>query len=278
MTQQRFFDKNYLNQEFAELNTKTTRSLTLFLIGGGAMAFYGLKEATKDVDIILTNPDALDNLKTALQAIGYKELELVLMTRAYNKMQASVILENEKGFRWDLFVNKVCNALTLSCTMKQRSTQLYEGDRLSVFIASKEDVFLLKGITEREADLEDMRLLAESGLNWAVINQECQSQSSASGVPWTHALYQNLLDLKTKYNIESPIEKPLRAAAKRQTVKKALLREIEKGNRTVKSISQAIREPQSFVRTELKRLTNSGLITVDKAYKPYKFYINKKQT
>jgi hypothetical protein len=160
--------------------------------------------------------------------------------------------------------------------MKQRANQLYKGNRLTISIASKEDIFLFKGITEREADLEDMRILAESGLDWNAISQECQSQSAVSGVPWEDALYQNLLDLKTKYHIESPIEKPLRKAAERKIIETTLLREIEKGNNTVKSITQEIKEPQSFIRTELRRLVNKGVITVDKAHKPYKFYIDEK--
>jgi hypothetical protein len=191
-------------------------------------------------------------------------------------MQTNAILENQDGFRWDLFVNKVCNALTLSDAMRQRANQLYKGDRLTVLITSKEDLFLFKGITEREADLDDMRILAESGLNWNIINQECQSQSDASGVSCEDALYQNLLDLKTKYKIESPIEKPLRTVAEKKIIQTTLLREIEKGNSTVKSIAQKIKEPQSFVRTELNRLANKGLITIDKAHKPHKFIISKK--
>jgi hypothetical protein len=240
------------------------------------MTFYGLKDSTKDIDIILTSIEDLKNLKTTLETIGYKEPELVLITRAYSHMQTNAILENQDGFRWDLFINKVCNALTLSATMKQRANQLYKGDRLTVLITSKEDVFLFKGITEREADLEDMRILAESGLNWRIINQECQKQSAASGIPWEDALYQNLLDLKSKYKIESPIEKLLRTAAERKIIETTLLRELEKGNGTVKGITQKIKEPQSFVRTELNRLANKGLITVDKAHKPYKFLISKK--
>ncbi|MEM2129679.1 MAG: hypothetical protein QXZ70_03670, partial [Candidatus Bathyarchaeia archaeon] len=172
-------------------------------------------------------------------------------------------------------IAKVCNALTLSATMKQRANPLYKGDRLTVLIASKEDIFLFKGITEREADLEDMRILSETGLNWGIINQECQSQSTASGVPWEDALYQNLLDLKTKYGIESPIEKTLRKAAERKIIKTTLLGEIEKGNNTVKTIAQKIKEPPSFVRTELKRLANNGLILIDKTHKPHKFRISK---
>jgi len=275
MTKKPSFDKNYLKEEFDRLSAKTEQPLTLFLIGGGAMAFYGLKDATKDIDIILTNKDDLNNLKTTLEAIGYQEPEPALITRAYNKMQTNAILENQDGFRWDLFITKVCNALTLSATMKQRANQLYEGNRLTVLIASKEDIFLFKGITEREADLEDMRILAESGLNWGIINQECQNQSTASGVPWEDALYQNLLDLKTKYGIESPIEKTLRKAAERKIIKTTLLREIEKGNNTIKGIAQKIKEPQGFVRTELKKLANNGLIIVDKTHKPHKFHISK---
>jgi hypothetical protein len=276
MTQRRSFDKNYLKQEFDKLNTKTKQHFTLFLIGGGAMAFYGLKDATKDIDIILTSTDDLGNLKTTLEAIGYKEPEPVLINRAYNNMQTSSILENQDGFRWNLFINKVCNALTLSAAMKQRANQLYKGDRLTVSITSKEDVFLFKGITEREADLDDMRILAESGIDWNVINQECQSQSEASGIPWEDALYQNLLDLKAKYNIESPIEKPLRTAAERKIIETTLLRQIERGNNTIKRIAQEIKEPQNFVRAELKRLVNKGLITINKAHKPHKFLLSKK--
>jgi hypothetical protein len=246
MTQRRSFDKNYLKQEFDKLDSKTKQSRTLFLIGGGAMAFYGLKEATKDIDIILTNTDDLKNLKTTLEAIGYKEPEPALLTNSYGNMQTNAILENPDGFRWDLFVNKVCSALTLSATMKQRANRLYRGDRLTVSIASKEDVFLFKGITERDADLEDMRTLAESGLNWNIINQECQRQSAASGVPWENALYQNLLDLKTKYDIESPIEKLLRTVAERKIIETTLLREIEKGNSTVKSIAQKSRSHKAL--------------------------------
>jgi len=274
MTQRRSFDRDYLKQEFDRLNVKTKKPLTLFLIGGGAMAFYGLKDATKDIDIVLTNSNDLDNLEATLEIMGYQEPKPTLIARAYNNMQTNVMLENQEGFQWDLFVTKVCKALTLSSTMKQRAKQLYKGDRLTVQIASKEDIFLFKGITEREADLEDMRILAESGLNWDVINQECQSQSTASEIPWEDALYQNLLDLKAKYSIESPIEKTLRKAAEKKIIETTLIREIEKGNGTIKSIAQKIKEPQSFIRTELKRLANKRLIIVDKTHKPHKFYIN----
>ncbi len=276
MNQKRSFDKNYLKQEFDKLNATAKQPLTLFLIGGGAMSFYGLKDATKDIDIILTNTDDLKNLKTILEGIGYKEPKPILITKAYDNLQTSAILVNEDGFRWDLFLNKVCNALTLSNEMKKRSTSLYKGDRLKISIASKEDLFLFKGITEREADLDDMGILAQSGLDWEIINQECKSQSEASGACWEDALYQNLIGLKEKYSIESPIEKPLRMRAERKIIETALLSQIEKGNHTVKSIAQEIKEPQKFIREELNQLAKKGLIIIDKSNKPHKFSLNKK--
>ena len=101
------------------------------------MAFYGLKVATKDIDIILTSQDDLNNLQTTLKDIGYTEPNPILITRAYNKMQTNTLLENQDGFRWDLFLTKVCNSLTLSGQMQKRATPLYQGTHLKVFIAQK---------------------------------------------------------------------------------------------------------------------------------------------
>ena len=161
--------------------------------------------------------------------------------------------------------------------MQRRATSLYQGTRLKVLIESKEDLFLFKGITEREADVDDIRILAQSGLNWTVISQECKSQSDESGVCWEDALYQNLIDLKAKYSIESPIEKPLRKVAERKIIETTLLRQIQKGNHTVKGIAREIKEPQNFIREELKRLVNKEIIIIDRSDRPHKFFLNEKQ-
>ncbi len=273
MAQRRSFDRDYLKQEFDKIDSTAKHSLTLYLIGGGAMAFYGLKVATKDVDIILTNQEDLNSLQAALGAIGYKEPNPVVVTRAYSEMQTSAILENQDGFRWDLFLNKVCGKLTLSAEMQNRANPLYQGDKLKVCIASKEDLFLFKGITTRDADLDDTRILAQSGLNWEIIAQECKSQSQESGVCWEDALYQNLQDLKTKYGIEAPIEKTLRKTAERKIIEATLLGQIEKGNNTVSGIAKAISESTNFVRVELYKLAGKGIVKVDKSNKPHKFVL-----
>jgi len=242
------------------------------------MAFYGLKDATKDIDVILTSPEQLEELLTALSAVGYKKPDQALITSSYCKMQTNAIMENKEGFRWDLFINRVCNALMLSEEIKHRAKQLYRGSNLTVLITSKEDIFLFKGITEREADLDDMRILSESGLDWKLISKECQMQSAMAGVPWEMALSQNLQDLNQRYNIDSPIAKEIRRVAEKKLEilsRETLLKEIASGNNPVKGIAQKIRQPPSFVRAELKRLEKEKLIWADKNHKPLKFCINK---
>jgi hypothetical protein len=119
--------------------------------------------------------------------------------------------------------------------------------------------------------LDDTRILAQSGLNWDIIAQECNSQSENSGVCWEDALSQNLQDLKTKYGIEAPIEKTLRRTAEQKIIEATLLGQIEKGNNTVSGNAQAIHEPESYVRTELNKLVTKEVITVDKSKRPHKF-------
>jgi hypothetical protein len=265
------FDKKYLEREFEKLASKVKKPVTLYIIGGGGLAFYGLKETTKDIDVVLQNTDELKALTEALISLRYASPSSTIITRPYREMQASALLENTDGFRWDIFDRQVCNALALSNEMKARATELYKKGPVKVLLASKEDIFLFKGITERQADIDDMRLLAESGLDWNIITQECQNQSTSSGRLWENALYQKLLDLKEKHKIESPIEKPLRARAEQKLIETTLIEEIKKGNDTVRVISQAIREPEHFVRNSLNVLARKGLIRIDSSRRPYKF-------
>lgn len=268
------FDKEYLFKELDKLSSEIPISVSLFMIGGAALISYGLKEATKDIDVVLQNPDELNALINTLKKLGYCNPSPIEISKPYTMMGANEILENRNGFRWDIFNRQVCNALTVSSEMKSRGTVFYTKETLEIILASKEDIFLFKGITEREADLEDMRLLAESGLNWKVIEQECRNQSVSSGRLWENALYERLIDLRTKHKIESPIERSLRARLEEKLIEITLTDAIKKGNNSVKTISQAINQPEYFVRESLKKMVKQGRIRVDKTSRPYKFALN----
>lgn len=43
------FNREYLKTEFEKLNSMLPEHVNLYMIGGGAMSFRGLKDATKDI-------------------------------------------------------------------------------------------------------------------------------------------------------------------------------------------------------------------------------------
>jgi hypothetical protein len=257
--------------ELDKLSKKIINQTQVFIIGGLALINYGLKEATKDIDVVVQSRQELNALIKSLENLEYRTLGHSLVTKPYKKMETTRILENNEGFRWDIFYQKISGALTFSESMKSRAISLYKKGKLNVGIVSKEDIFLFKGITEREADLDDMRLLAESGLDWQIIKSECGYQSTASGRLWENALLQNLADLRERYKIRSPIEKDLQRIVEERLSEDALTKAIASGCTTVKMISNATKLPENMVREYAKKMAKKGLLKVDKSSLPHKF-------
>jgi len=269
------FDKKYILSELDKLSEEISIPVKLFIIGGLALIHFGLKDATKDIDVVVLSESELNALIRALKRLGYTARSNLTISKPYKKMAASRILENRDGFRWDIFYRKVCGALTFSTGMISRATSFYSKKLLKVMLASKEDIFLFKGITEREADLGDMRLLAESDLNWKVIEQECRYQSGSSGMLWEYALLQNLITLRERYKIKSPIEKALQRVVEEKLIEDVLVQLIKQGCTTIKMIynnliSRNIDLPEYLIRKYIKRMEEKGLLKVDRSSRPYK--------
>jgi uncharacterized membrane protein len=261
----------YIEREFSRAGTVAKGEIGIFLIGGAGLAFYRLKEATKDIDVILKSRNEVKELVEILRKLEYERVRM--LSTAYKKMGAFEIMEKADGFRWDIFHLQVCNALVLSQGMISRATPISKEGNLSVFLASKEDIFLFKGVTERSADLDDMRIIAESGLDWDVVFEECLYQSKSSGRLWENALYGNLVDLREVYGIRSPIEKRLKQRAEAKLVEMNIVDAIRKGKFTVKEIANEMNEPEGFVRRRLSELVEKGVIRVDKSKLPFMYLL-----
>ena len=95
--------------------------------------------------------------------------------------------------------------------MSRRANIIYSGRELIVFRLSNEDMFLMKGMTERDRDLEDMALIARSGINYDLVFEECKAQSDedSRGNVWEASLYEKCEELRGKYGIDVPIRKKL---------------------------------------------------------------------
>jgi len=81
------------------------------------MSYFDLKAANKDIDVLLTNETEIKQLTQALLQTGYQRQ--IDKNPIYLKMKTRDIIENEDGFRWDIFIHKVCGGLTFSEGIKK---------------------------------------------------------------------------------------------------------------------------------------------------------------
>lgn len=170
-------DFNDITHIFKEINQHLTNQVNLYVIGGAVLLYHGLKPATKDIDVIISNTDAYDAF---LQALTDLHFTRKTPTKQYKKMDASAIVEKEEA-RFDIFLRQVCKKITLTETMKNRGSLIVTTEHLKVFLCGLEDIFIFKSITERSGDLEDCIALAKRGVQWDTILHEIQSQIQHSG-------------------------------------------------------------------------------------------------
>jgi len=136
---------------------------------------------------------------------------------------------------------------------------------------SKEDIFLLKSVTDRDLDLEDMRIVAESGINWNQVKMECQAQASRTGRIWEDALCEKLIELRERMKIAAPIEKSICRIADQRILEKWIMHKVGAGINTVKDLVREAAEPESMIRGAISRLIRKGDLTVDRSKKMYRF-------
>ncbi len=117
----------------------------MYIIGGAALLFEGLKPATKDIDLIIDNENEFTSFNKALVALNFKEEAL---TDFYKKMHLNKIMVRD-DYRIDAFIKKVCRKFNLSKDMINRSEELISLKNIVVYKCSNEDIFLFKSMTER---------------------------------------------------------------------------------------------------------------------------------
>ena len=184
------------------------------------MTIAGLKPGTKDIDVIVEDERVHDILVGSLKKCGYHLLNPQLMSKPYNELSATA-MENLEGFRWEIFVEYVAKKLALTNSIRLRTTNIFSGEKLTVSRLSNEDMFLMKGMTERDRDLEDMALIARTGIDYKLVLNECvqQSEKDQRGNIWEASLYEKCEELKEKYGIDVPIRKKLRKISENKMIK-----------------------------------------------------------
>jgi len=254
------FTEEDLTKALADVGSKLGRRIKAYLIGGCAMTFMGRKVATKDIDVVFGTTNDAKDFVAAMQLTGFKHVRNV--AGPYSALGAFAIMEDSDEMRFDVYDRQVCRALELSRGMKARARSYKKFGNLDVYLMASEDIFLFKGITERDADFDDMKTLAEAGLSWKTIEKECKSQKRSGH--WAYMLGTKLLDLRTKFSIESPIIKSLLDHADVELLTYVFGQIIGKGEMNFKDIFVAIKDKyrysESWTRKQLHFLTRKGIV------------------
>jgi predicted transcriptional regulator len=168
---------------FIEIDQKITEPVSVYIIGGENMRIKGLKNSTKDCDLVVDEDTAIELLSKALKEIGYTSIDEKKLSKDDVRVGAVKKFTYSEKSDIEIFYKNIGNKLSLTNGMKQRSVKLdLPGlSRLKLFQVSNEDIFLLKTVTSREGDLDDMKKIIESGnFDWSIVYKELEDQFEES--------------------------------------------------------------------------------------------------
>lgn len=150
------------------------QKVTAYAIGGTAMMFYGLKDATKDIDIVFETEKDKGIFKEAALKAGFEGMDPVIV---YNRKKNKPDMVKAGEARIDLFLNEVI-LFSFSESMRLRAKKAYQfGDNLILKAADLHDIILLKCATDREKDTIDaVSIIKNTKINWDIIVKEAEIQ------------------------------------------------------------------------------------------------------
>ncbi len=278
MSKRKMYGEPILTGTLSTIAEHLEDEVDIYLIGGGAMMFYGLKPATKDIDIVVLDSKALSQFISAAKKAGIKLAENP--GSEYKNIGASVIMAADSGIQLDLFNRVVCNALEVKETVVARANHYRDLGKLHLYLMSPEDIVLFKGITERESDLEDIRTLIETGINWEIVEVECLSQESSER--WANFLLDKLSDLYVRYGINIKLSK-IKEHADYHILRKAFEAFMKDSEMRFTDLQRIVKEKtnysESWTREKLKELEKEGFIESKKSgrHKLYRLKNSPKQ-
>jgi hypothetical protein len=178
------------------------------------------------------------------------------ITRQYETLDATIVMERSDKMRFDIFTRIVCGKLEIDEKMQSRAIFYKSFGNLDVCLMSGEDIFLFKGMTQRAADLDDMRILVERGIGWNIIKNTCFSQKKSA--LWADLLGGKLLDLKELHGIDSPIIKDMLDKADMDLLERVFRRIIGNNEMSFNEIAKAVKDryrySESWTRKQLQVL------------------------
>ena len=182
-----------------DIDKNLSDKLIVYMIGGGAMCLRNLKDTTFDIDLIVLSKKEFDLLYFALKSAGYDVVDQELFKEAVYKN--AVVVFQKGPSRIDVFIKNIVGMLDFSKRMVARAEVFEKKDNLKICLASNTDILLLKSLSDREKDLDDIESLLRENIDWQAIFKECDLQKR-EGVRWIFFVYEQLCRLENAMNVQ----------------------------------------------------------------------------
>src|SRR5512137_483874 len=161
-----------VNELFEQLGQVLEHEVEALLIGGAVMLELGLKDATKDIDVVCRSEEDKEWLLAAAKALGF---EIVGPEMRHERLGVKR-LAVKGGCNLDVFAERISYDFGLSETMWQRATRIRSFGGLVIRDASLEDIFIMKLIANRPGDAPDCSNLVIAGLDFNAVYREIEMQ------------------------------------------------------------------------------------------------------
>jgi hypothetical protein len=159
------------------LGERLDQPLEVLIIGGAAMLERGLKESTKDIDLVCRDEAGKARLLEAALKLGF---EIVGPKKRHARLGLDRVAV-KGGHTLDICGGRISYDFRLSEAMLRRGRRSRNFGNAEMNYAALEDIFILKLIANRERDIEDSAALAIAGLDYEAVFDEIAAQYGKAG-------------------------------------------------------------------------------------------------
>jgi hypothetical protein len=187
------------------LSERLNQPVQILVIGGAAMLEYGLKDVTKDIDLVYRDEAGRAGLIEAAKDLGF---QLVGPEKRHARLGLDKVAV-KGGHTLDIFAGRISYDFSLSETMWQRGRKTRTIGKSEMKYAALEDIFILKLIANRPRDIEDCVALASARMDYEAIYSEIEAQQAKAGAVeekiWVTYLEEGIGKLEEDYQTQVPI-------------------------------------------------------------------------
>jgi hypothetical protein len=194
-----------VSELFKQLGEVLDQRVEALLIGGAVMLELGLKDATKDIDIVCRNEADKSRLLEAAKSLGFR---IVGPDKRHERLGVHRLAVKD-GRNLDIFAGRISYDFGLSESMWQRAARSRSFGNLVIRDASLEDIFIMKLIANRPGDAADCAALFSAALDFDAIYGEVEAQYRKVGEVeqkiWITYVEEGIGRLEEEYGLEIPI-------------------------------------------------------------------------